>query len=107
MDLIGARLAAADASASSAAAAAAALAPSSPSSGKPLPLAAPAKKLLVLKGSPSGREQNEENPDALPFIERYDFARAREVAAALLGRRLPSTATAKARARQEGQEQRW
>lgn len=60
---------------------------SSTNSSKPLPLAAPAKKLLLLQ---EGKDQHETSAfDAPPVIERYDLSRAREVAAALLGRRLP------------------
>lgn len=97
MDMIGAKLATADARALSSVAASLV---SSLSSAKPLPLAAPARRLLLLSGSE--QEQNEQS-DAPPVIERYDFAKAREVAAALLGRRLPTKTKTKARQQEEQQ----
>ena len=87
MELIGAKLETADVRAALSSSVAL-LCASSPSSSevKPLPLAAPAKKVLLLEGG--GKEQNAHS-DAPLVTERYDFSKAREVAARLLGRRLP------------------
>ena len=96
MQLIGAKLAAADARALSSSVALLCSSSSSSSSSfsaakKPLPLAAPAKKLLLLGGAEEtpGEALPLDGPPPVIVVESYGFAEAREVAARLLGRRLP------------------
>lgn len=93
MQLIGAKLAAADARALSSSVALLCSSSSSSFSAakKPLPLAAPAKKLLLLGGAEEtpGEALPLDGPPPVIVVESYGFAEAREVAARLLGRRLP------------------